>query len=61
MLAEQWEDLDVDHAATTALDAATELVDVVLAEAGIERSRVIGVGVGALGADRRATAPSDRP
>ena len=30
---------------TTALDAAAELVDVVLAEAGIERSRVVGAGV----------------
>ena len=44
VLAEQWEDLDVDHAAKTALDAATELVDVVLAEAGIARSRVVGIG-----------------
>ncbi len=44
VLAEQTVDLDVDHAATTALDAAAELVDVVLAEAGIDRSRVIGVG-----------------
>ena len=36
VLAERWEDLDVDHAATTALDAATELVDAVLDEAGID-------------------------
>jgi predicted NBD/HSP70 family sugar kinase/biotin operon repressor len=44
VLAERWEDLDVDHAATTALEAATELVGVVLGEAGIERSRVVGAG-----------------
>ncbi len=44
VLAEQWEDLDVDHAAKTALDAAAVLVDLVLAEAGIERSRVVGIG-----------------
>jgi predicted NBD/HSP70 family sugar kinase len=44
VLAERWADLDVDHAATTALDEAAELVDVVLAEAGIDRSRVVGVG-----------------
>jgi len=37
VLAEQWQDLDVDRAAEEALDAAAELVAVVLAEAGIER------------------------
>jgi predicted NBD/HSP70 family sugar kinase/biotin operon repressor len=45
VLAEQWQDLDVDRAATTALDAAANLVAVVLEEAGIERSRVVGAGV----------------
>ena len=45
VLAEQWQDHDVDRAAEEALDAAAELVDVVLAEAGIERSRVVGAGV----------------
>jgi predicted NBD/HSP70 family sugar kinase/biotin operon repressor len=45
VLAEQWEDVDVDRAAETALDSAAELVDDVLAEAGIERSRVVGAGV----------------
>jgi predicted NBD/HSP70 family sugar kinase len=45
VLAEQWQDLDVDRAAEEALDAAAELVDVVLAEAGIERERVVGAGV----------------
>jgi predicted NBD/HSP70 family sugar kinase/biotin operon repressor len=44
VLVERWEDLDVDHAATTALDSATELFDVVLGEAGLDRSRVVGIG-----------------
>jgi predicted NBD/HSP70 family sugar kinase/biotin operon repressor len=45
VLAEQWQDLDVDRAAEEALDASADLVEVVLAEAGIERSRVVGAGV----------------
>jgi predicted NBD/HSP70 family sugar kinase len=45
VLAEHWQDLDVDRAAEEALDAAADLVEVVLAEAGIERSRVVGAGV----------------
>ena len=45
VLAEQWQVLDVDRAAEEALDAAADLVEVVLAEAGIERSRVVGAGV----------------
>ena len=49
VLAEQWEDLDVDRAAEEALDSAAELVEVVLAEAGIERERVVGVGVALAG------------
>jgi predicted NBD/HSP70 family sugar kinase len=44
VLAERSTALDVDHAATTALDAAVELVDDVLSEAGVDRSLVIGVG-----------------
>ncbi len=49
VLAEQWEGLDVDRAAEEALDSAAELVEVVLAEAGIERERVVGVGVALAG------------
>jgi predicted NBD/HSP70 family sugar kinase len=45
VLAERWQDHDVDRAAEEALDAAADLVEVVLAEAGIERSRVVGAGV----------------
>jgi predicted NBD/HSP70 family sugar kinase/biotin operon repressor len=45
VVVERLVDLDVDHAAATALDAAAELVDAVLAEAGIERSHVVGAGM----------------
>jgi predicted NBD/HSP70 family sugar kinase len=59
VLAERWEGLDVDHAATSALDAAADLVDVVLEEAGIERSRVVGAGVALSGpVDRDGTVGS---
>jgi predicted NBD/HSP70 family sugar kinase len=44
VLVERLAELDVDHAATTALDAASELVEAVLAEAGIERAHVVGAG-----------------
>jgi predicted NBD/HSP70 family sugar kinase len=59
VLAERWEGLDVDHAATTALDAAADLVEVVLEEAGIERSRIVGAGVALSGpVDRDGTVGS---
>ena len=45
VVVERLVELDVDHAAATALDAAAELVDAVLAEAGIERSHVVGAGM----------------
>jgi predicted NBD/HSP70 family sugar kinase len=44
VLVERLTELDVDHAAATALDAAADLVEAVLAEAGIERSHVVGAG-----------------
>lgn len=46
VLAERSVDLDVDHEAGLALDAAAELVCQLLAEAGVDRSLVIGVGMG---------------
>jgi predicted NBD/HSP70 family sugar kinase len=49
VLAEQVLALDVDHDATTALDAAAELVDDVLEEAGVARAQVIGVGAALAG------------
>ncbi|HEY7074279.1 MAG TPA: ROK family protein [Solirubrobacteraceae bacterium] len=54
VLAERSRELDVDAAASTALDAATELCEEVLAAAGAERSRVIAAGMGLPGPiDRR--------
>src|SRR3954447_2912324 len=53
-LAERLEALDVDHRADEALDRAAGLVDEVLADAGIERARVLGAGMGLPGPiDRR--------
>jgi len=46
VLAERHRDLDVNHRATEALDSSAEMASEVLAEAGIDRSRVIGVGIG---------------
>jgi predicted NBD/HSP70 family sugar kinase len=46
VLAEAWRELDVDHAAEDGLDAAAVFVENVLAEAGVDRARVIGVGMG---------------
>jgi predicted NBD/HSP70 family sugar kinase len=45
VLAEHFVELDVDGAPEEALDAAAELVTSVLAEADVERSRVIGAGM----------------
>ncbi len=55
MLAESWRELDVDHSANEGLDAATELVDKVLHQAGVDRDRVLGVGMGLPGPINRAT------
>jgi predicted NBD/HSP70 family sugar kinase len=49
VLAERKLDLDVDHSASSAIDAAVALVDVVLGEAGLGRGDVIGVGMGISG------------
>jgi predicted NBD/HSP70 family sugar kinase len=46
VLAETWRELDVDHSATDGLAAAREDVDRALAEAGADRSRVIGAVMG---------------
>jgi predicted NBD/HSP70 family sugar kinase len=54
VLAERRIEVDVDVAAATALDAAAELVEEVLREAGVERSQVVGAGMGLPGPiDRR--------
>jgi predicted NBD/HSP70 family sugar kinase len=46
VLAETWREIDVDHSAEHGLDAAAEFVDQVLDEAGVDRARVIGAGMG---------------
>jgi predicted NBD/HSP70 family sugar kinase len=46
VLAESWRELDVDHSAGEGLDAAAELVGEVLRDAGVDRDRVLGVGMG---------------
>ena len=60
VLAERRRDLDVNHRAKEALDSSAVMVAEVLAEAGIDRSRVIGAGIGIPGpVDReRGTAGS---
>jgi glucokinase-like ROK family protein len=45
VLAERFVEIDVDSAPEDALDAAAELAEGVLADAGVERSRVIGAGM----------------
>ncbi len=45
ILAEREQGLDTDHLAHEGLDAAAELVDQVLTEAGVESARVIGAGM----------------
>lgn len=46
VLAEAWQEMDVDHSADEGLATAAEFVDRVLEEAGAERHHVIGVGMG---------------
>jgi predicted NBD/HSP70 family sugar kinase len=55
VLAEAWRELDVDHSAVHGLEAAAEFVDRVLAEADVDRARVIGVGMGLPAPIDRAT------
>src|SRR4051795_3876346 len=46
VLAELWRDVDVDSSASHGLDIATDLVETALEEAGVDRERVLGVGMG---------------
>ncbi len=55
VLAERWREMDVDHSAEEGLDAAAEFVEEVLADAGVESGRVIGVGMGLPAPINRAT------
>lgn len=55
VLAETWRELDVDHSATDGLAAARDDVEKVLAEAGADRSRIIGTVMGLPAPINRAT------
>lgn len=55
VLAEAWCEMDVDHSADHGLTTAAEFVAQVLAEADVERSRVLGVGMGLPAPIDRAT------
>lgn len=55
VLAETRRELDVDHSAEQGLDAAAEIVEAMLSEAGVGRDRVIGVGMGLPGPINRST------
>ncbi|MGH2983268.1 MAG: ROK family transcriptional regulator [Solirubrobacterales bacterium] len=55
VLAESRRELDVDHSAGEGLDAAAELVAGVLDEAGVDRDRVLGVGMGLPGPINQVT------
>lgn len=55
VLAEAGRELDVDHSAEEGLDAAGKMVGDVLKEAGVDRDRVIGVGMGLPGPINSAT------
>jgi predicted NBD/HSP70 family sugar kinase len=46
VLAETWQEMDVDHSSEDGLDAAAAFVDRVLDEAGVRRDQVIGAGMG---------------
>ena len=55
LLAERTRALDVDRSSAESLDAAAEIVDQALEEAGVGRNRVVGVGMGVPGPIRRDT------
>ena len=55
VLAETWCEMDVDHSCDHGLATAAEFVDQALAEAGVERERVLGVGMGLPAPIDRAT------
>lgn len=55
VLAERRLALDTDHAAGDGLDAAAALVEDALADAGVERARVVGAGMGLPGPIEHAT------
>jgi predicted NBD/HSP70 family sugar kinase len=46
VLAEHWQQIDVDHNSIEGMDAAAALVDQALTEADVDRTQVLGVGMG---------------
>jgi DNA-binding transcriptional ArsR family regulator len=46
VLAEHWEQIDVDHNSIEGMDAAARLVEQALEEADVDRAQVLGVGMG---------------
>lgn len=55
LLAERTRTIDVDHSSAQSLDAAAEMVDQALDEAGVGRGRIVGVGMGVPGPIRHDT------
>jgi glucokinase-like ROK family protein len=55
VLAEAWQELDVDHSAEEGMRAAAKLMTKVLKEAGVKKDRVLGVGMGLPGPIDRTT------
>ena len=46
VLAEHWEQIDVDHNSVEGMDMAAQLVERALVEADVDRAQVLGVGMG---------------
>jgi predicted NBD/HSP70 family sugar kinase len=46
VLAEHWQEIDIDHQAVEGLDIAAQLVEEALDEANVDRDQILGVGMG---------------
>ena len=60
LVAEEWREMPDDYAAEEGMDAAAELVELLLDGAGADRGRVLGVGMGLPGPVHAAAARSAR-
>ena len=54
LLAEEWREMPDDYDATTGIDSAADMVELVLSAAGADRDRVLGVGMGLPGPVHRS-------
>src|SRR5215208_1719508 len=54
LLAEEWREMPDDYDASTGIESAAELVELVLGAAGADRERVLGVGMGLPGPVHRS-------